>query len=393
MAEVQYRKPLDDNLPWEQRLANYAQNPSAGRDEYKRALEVFNGKNAAGDTAGANAAKTWMGQVNTAIGGAATQPNDDLKQKLQTYLDQSTKPATPFQYDANSDPAYQSQKRIIEQDTARDMNNARVESGAVGMRGGSLQTNQLAQASLRNQQRLQNEITPQLMQQAYQRYNDDRTHEQQQIQNQLGYINSLSGLNQQELDNQYRGEVLSDKQKQDRINLANYLTTTYGVQADPKMDSQFAYDQVKGLTPLAMQQFQAGREDSQFARGIQEAGVTGMYNNQPTLQKQGQEFNQGIQKQQVGIQQQNANTSAFSATSSANNAKDRLALDKSKLGEGNLSQLTNSLNQTFGSFNEDGKFQGVDSNKSAQLRQAIINMNLPDYQTDQLLASYGLPTN
>ncbi|ULL14361.1 hypothetical protein DVH26_07800 [Paenibacillus sp. H1-7] len=356
---VQYRKPVDDEVPWQQRLANYAQNRTAGQDEYKRALEVFRGKSAAGDTEGANSAKTWADQVNTAIGGTGSQYGDDVRSQLSNLQQRAQTPnaelsalqqqikervnRTPqqFSYDKDNDPAYKAALESARQNTQTAAGNIAADMNKRGLLNSTITQDRGNQAAAQEYNRVTNEVLPQLINQAYQRYQGDRQAENQQLNNMLAYtdyldrsgqqqfrndfdlLSTANNLNQQDLDNQYRSEVLSDKQKQDRINLANYLTTTYGIQADPKMDSQVAYDQVKGLTPLAMQEYLQ-------RAAVQNAGLTGLFNGQETMDARKLAADIEDRKAQLDISRMNAGTSAASAANSAGNAAARLAFDREK---------------------------------------------------------------
>jgi hypothetical protein len=98
---------------------------------------------------------------------------------------------------------------------------------------------------------------------------------QDQYRNLSSLVPLLSGLTQQELDNQYRSDALSEQQRQNRINLAQWLTNTYGVYAEPKLETQVAFDQVSGLTPLNRQQFDTAQRQNELSnawRTIMELG-------------------------------------------------------------------------------------------------------------------------
>jgi hypothetical protein len=230
-----------------------------------------------------------------------------------------------------------------------------------------------------------------LQQQAQQnaQSNADRSFNQSTSQNQFN--NSLA-TNQQNAALQNQKFNQTQKTKQDHIDLANLLSQQYGVPVNPTDDPMESYAQVAGLSTVAAKKLAQDAQNTTFDNAIKLA----LANN--TIDKTQADTMQ--QAQQLAISRQNANTSASSAANSATNAansnalaQQRLALDKSKAGEGNLAQLTDSLNHTFGTFDSySGKFQGIEPSKLPQLRQSIIDMNLPDYQTDQILASYGIPT-
>lgn len=217
--------------------------------------------------------------------------------------------------------------------------------------------------------------------QAYQRQVDDRN------------FNYQTGRDQTK-DQQYQ-DALREQQRQGNISLAQWGVEQFGY-GDPKADAGTFFEQYAGVPTQTAQKLAQDASQMGFENAIKKALAENTISD-----SQAQRV---VEQAQLRIQQQNANTSAASAANSAGNAAANLQLNRDKFeyeknqapkpNEGNLSQLTDTLNQTFGSFDQySGKMTGIDSSKSAQLRQAIINMNLPDYQTDQLLASYGLPTN
>jgi hypothetical protein len=229
---VTYQKPVDDDVPWEQKLVNYGQNKNAGLDEYKRALGVYNSKKALGDTAGADAANKWVGQVNTAIGGAgdnykvkASNTMDTIGQKVNSTPFEFKQNAAPFQYNAQSDPSYQAALRQAQQGAQTATNNAMVGLGSRGIGNSSVavdRANQIQQSAIGN---VNDTILPQLMQQAYGRYQDQNNNDyrnqlanyqasQDQIGNLSKYAGTLSDLDQRAADNTYRDNTLAETQKQ-----------------------------------------------------------------------------------------------------------------------------------------------------------------------------------
>lgn len=394
---------------WQDKLMNYSKDPNAARTEYQRASQVYNAKSAIGDTQGANAAKTWMGQVNTAAGGKAVpNPNDDVRQALQSYIERNNKPVTPFSYDPNTDASFQAQKAISEQDTQRGMNNARVEAGAVGMRGGSLQNNQLAQVFAQNQARLMNQVLPQYEQQAYQRYRDQQAQEQQQNQGMLQYASALGNLNQQQIANERA--AAEDALRQRQANLNAYLSvgqaTGYSPVEGPKEDWRLLFqgpgsDPTQFAPNLVGQKFKSDEAQQQFQRGVQEAGLTGSYNDKPTMQKLAQDFNQKQAMEQLAISRMNAGTSAAGQGITAR----RLAWDMdpnnpdnlyktaqiNKLNSTdkkiNLNSAASSLSRQFTKKDEDGNIVVTDPQG---LERAILSQPMSDDQYAYLYNYFGL---
>lgn len=371
MATVQYKKPTDESTPWQQRLVNYASDQNAGKTEYQRALEVQRAKSALGDTAGADAAKKWAGQVRTAVGeDAFNESKNTLAQlsnrintpnpqyaALQKQIEQRlSQPVQQFNFNADTDATVQAQRQMVAQDTARDMNNARVEAGAVGMRGGSLQNNQLSQLSAMHQSRLQNELIPVAKNQAYQAWMDQQQLGNQQLGNMMSYANTLSDMDQRQVANalqvyaqqnqlQQQGfdneRALNNEQRQNKIDnqaIAQWYTQTFGVPVAPKQDWGLVAQQVQGLTPLAVQEFNEQRKNTAWEQNFRQQEVERaarqqaeqMGYNWAQLSQRDKEFlaNQALQQQELDLRRQ---TSSGSQNVNAKDSADNYSIILSDL--------------------------------------------------------------
>ncbi|WP_026021482.1 hypothetical protein [Paenibacillus senegalensis] len=285
MATPTFRQPADNDTPWQQRLANYASDRDAGRNEYKRALEVYQGKSALGDTAGANLAKQWADKVNTATGGYAAQQKSPYQEQIKPLIERMTQNANqqPFQFQApqqfsynpQTDPQYQAALRQAQQNAQTAGNNAMVQMGSRGIGNSSMTTDRVAQIQQSELGRVSDTVLPQLMQQAYQRYADDANRDwQRQLanyqaaqdnQNRLSeLVPLLSGLDQQDwqrgiteagLTGRYNGQNTM-QQRQMNIDNANTLAQLYGTYVGPKDDGNVLFDQVRDMAPINSQQFQ-----------------------------------------------------------------------------------------------------------------------------------------
>ncbi|MEC0231187.1 hypothetical protein [Paenibacillus alba] len=286
---VTYKKPIDDDVPWEQRLANYSGNKDAGMNEYQRALEVYRGKSAAGDTEGANAAKKWSDQVNTAIGGIGNNrtaqinnTTDNIGQRVNAKPFEFKQTAAPFQYNAQSDPAYQAALREAQANASTAAGNISADLNKRGIMDSTVNTNLSNQAAQREYTHVSNDLLPQLMQQAYGRYQDQNNNDyrnqlanyqagQDQIGNLTKYAGTLNGLNQQEADNEqrskdnaYRDNTLAETQKQN--NYDAYLKSV-GITGDlgtgPKNDYMLLGDK-SGNPSFAGQQYADNKVQQEF---------------------------------------------------------------------------------------------------------------------------------
>lgn len=326
----------------------------------------------------------------------ATQPNQELTGMQQAIRDRINKPVQQFNYDQNTDPQYQNAINQAKQNAQTAGNNAMVSLGARGIGNSSITTDRVAQIQQKELGNVTANVLPQLISQAYQRYIGQANLEQQQTGNMLQYTDYLdrSGqqqfrnaydllgqqntMTQQDRDNEYRGDVFADKQKQDRIALANYLTTTYGKQVDPKMDSQLAYDQVEGITPLVMQQFLQ-------QKAAQDAGFTGTYNGQDTEQKKSRVFNEGAENRRIGLQ------AAGQAQSAAN------AANSNALGWANLSQRDKEAMLRYSSENDpnslDNQIKKANLTKLTQDNTKKADHGIDEYDlavVDDLAAKAGI---
>jgi hypothetical protein len=213
------------------------------------------------------------------------QLTNALMQRAQAEAPRFTAPE-PFSYNPQADPQYQNALAEAQRVAGISTNNALVNLGRRGI-GNSQSAVTAAQANAQAATRdVTTRLLPQLIQQAYQRYVDQANRDyqmqlanynamQDQYRNLSSLVPLLSGLTQQELDNQYRSDALSEQQRQNRINLAQWLTNTYGVYAEPKLETQVAFDQVSGLTPLNRQQFDTAQRQNELSnawRTIMELG-------------------------------------------------------------------------------------------------------------------------
>lgn len=233
---------------------------------------------------------------------AVTQRQNNTAQSIiNGLMERYNRPVQQFKFNPDKDAGFQAQKAIIAQDTARDMAAARVRAGASGMRNGSLQTNQLAQVSATNQSRLQNEALPAAFARAYGQFQDQRQAEQQQANGQMSLAEYMARQDQNKFSNdlalrQEDRQTAQDayKQKQDRIDLAKWGINTYGY-GEAKDDYGVFMDQYQDATPLAVQQLKRQNE-------VQDAGITGYYNDSPTLARE--QFQAGQDQQDIENQAQ-----------------------------------------------------------------------------------------
>jgi hypothetical protein len=376
---VTFRKPVDDNVPWDQRLANYASNKDAGKSEYQRALEVYRGKSALGDTEGANAAKKWSDQVNTAIGGIgdnivsnrADQINkttDTVGQKVNATPFEFKQTNAPFQYNAQSDPSYQAALREAQRNTQTAAGNTASLMNSRGILDSTITADRTGQQAQQEYGHVSDTILPQLMQQAYGRYQDQNNNDyrnqlanyqagQDQVKNLTGYAGTLNGLNQQDFNNNLATNQDTRAQQAQDANFTGYYnnSNTSAIQKQIA-DNKAAYD---SASPAEKQRLHV--ENLALAKSIGGTDTTGngdytFSQGQRTLQGQQMDYQkvrdsiadeqykqkfdedvrrygldhalqQAVQLGQLKISQQNANTSSASAANSVSSANFNKLMD------------------------------------------------------------------
>ncbi|MFD7521442.1 hypothetical protein [Paenibacillus chitinolyticus] len=390
MAQTLFRKPVDDDVPFDQRLASYAQDKNKGWDELKRASEVYNGKTALGDAAGVESARKWMDTVNTAMGGTPITNYGNIMQnfnnmKRQESMDhvlgsltQKTQaPAYEFKapgpapvYNAGTDERYQAALREAGRATTMAAGNIAADLNKRGIMNSTITADRGNQAAQQAYGHVADTLLPQYEQMAYQRYSDSANRDMQlqqlnynaqqdQFKNLATLVPLFSGLQQQDADNAYRDSVFADKQKGDRIALANQLSQLFGISVNPTMDTQLTYNQVAGMKPLNAQQldWQKTVSDRDYQRGVFENdrafGQTQLMN-----EAQINNWNNANSRDwaQLGLNQQNIN------------------LDKSKLG-----------------FQMDQGVNGNHSISATQLKSIIEGSSLMD--VDKLTGKKTPPTD
>ncbi|MFF2156052.1 hypothetical protein ACFVVQ_12120 [Paenibacillus chitinolyticus] len=347
-----YRKPVDDDVPWEQRLVNYSQDKNAGKTEYQRAMEVFNAKNSLGDTTGAASARKWADQVNSATGGYASQPDSVLKKdefttQRDNFLKQwgeaaSQRPAQveapkPFVYNQNEDPYYQNALRQARANIGTEQNNTMAKLRGSGQGNSSLSETLAHQIANKQMERVDTQLLPQMIDQAYNRYQDqnkwnfDINKENYNRENEYrsalsNLMSTYNNLGQQELQNEiaqapltgkFNGNNTMDTRVKNMDMMFNWADRT-GYMGTP-VDDWLNY----GFQDKGPRTLQGQTQD--LNKAVTESGLTGYFNNLPTLERERlaeniRQFGITSDMQKLGQQQD------------YDYKQGSLALDKSRLG-------------------------------------------------------------
>jgi hypothetical protein len=192
--------------------------------------------------------------------------------------------------------------------------------------------------------------------------------------------------------------------KKQHIDLANKLTELFGVKVNPTADPMQSYAQVAGLSTTAAQKIAQDAKQSTFDNAVKLA----LANNTITQTQ----ANIMHQAQQIGISQQNANTSAAnSGNTASNNQQNQLmavwkATGKAPAGIPNVAEGTQyataadgklSTAEGYSSYTDgvakyatNQKTGTKDLNNPNDVEAAILQSNLPESEMKKLYTRYGL---
>lgn len=123
-----------------------------------------------------------------------------IETKINTPF-QPYQPAQPFSYDPQSDPQYQAALRRAQENARLASGNTMAQMNARGLLNSTITADRVGQIQQGEMARVSDELVPQLMQQAYQRYMDAENQRYRQYldqygmaQDQIGNLGNLVGL-------------------------------------------------------------------------------------------------------------------------------------------------------------------------------------------------------
>lgn len=269
----------------------------------------------------------------------ATQTDPELAAMRQALKDRISKPVQQFSYDQNNDPAYKSALESARQNSQTAAGNISADMNKRGLLNSTITQDRGNQAAAQEYNRVSNEIAPQLMQQAYQRYIGQQNLENQQTGNMMQYADSLDRTGQQQFRNQFdvlgqqnimnqndainsRNQQQDSRQKRlDNTAIQQWYQQQYGVPIQAKDDWNLVADQVTGLKTVAQQKQESEAQKAAYDNAVKQfeslgtatpeiAQILGIPVGTTTQQAR---YQQG----QLGVQQQNANTSTARANKPA----------------------------------------------------------------------------
>lgn len=145
---------------------------------------------------------TLSGSAATSAASAtAAKPTSQSSELMALMKAQATKQATPFSYDANSDPAYQAALQRARANIQTGNAQVQADTNRRGILNSTITTDRGSEIAAQEMGNVETTVLPQLMQQAYQRYADQQAQEQQQFANQGSLAQMYINEDQRGIDN------------------------------------------------------------------------------------------------------------------------------------------------------------------------------------------------
>lgn len=251
-----------------------------------------------------------------------TPPTQNTLGQIQDFINkqsqfQYTTP-DPFTYDQNTDPAYQAQLAEAKKNIANQQadTNAFLRGNGQGKSSYSeMVSNQVADSTMAS---IANDLVPQLMQQAYQRYTDDanRNLQIQQLnygvgQDTISGLSNLYGLQDKEYfqnpitEAELTGNYLPAEARQviNQLLGLKQQAETKGITAQERAGLSQQADVLRSkLQALGVDPSLYGANVNSKTAAANNPGIRTLAGQQIDLQKQGQDFNQKFSQEQFAYQ-------------------------------------------------------------------------------------------
>lgn len=344
-------------------LEAYRTRQAAGQDTTAQAKYLTNQLGYTGALPGATPstpATTTMPAAPAAATPKTSAGQSELMDLMKAY---ATKQATPFSYDANSDPAYQAALQRARANINEGNSQVQAETNRRGVLNSTITTDRGSEIAAKEMGNVETTVLPQLMQQAYQRYADQQAMEQQQFANQGNLSQMYINEDQRGIDNtntragltgnlpgdaqaqQLYSQLLTLKQQAEapgitaaeRSKLSNQANgiraALSGMGVDiARLGADTSYSTASQVTPtvrtLQGQQLDAQRQAQQQALEQQQwenrfnygQAIGQFANGQQTLAAKNQAFNQNL-----ATRQQNTAESQYAEQLAYQKARDAVA--------------------------------------------------------------------
>lgn len=331
----------------------------------------------------------------------ANVPNAESAGLMAQLKERINKPVTQFNYDANSDPQYQAALRQAQQNSQTAGNNAMVAMGSRGIGNSSITSDRVAQIGQREVGRVTDTVLPQLLNQAYQRFQGQQQAEQAQLGNMFNLASAYDNqdntsynrqaqalgltneFNQQDLNNQFRTDQAAEQKKQGNWNA--YLQSV-GLTGDLGTGAKEDYSKLgdkTGNLSLQGQQQKNAYDQQQYANQFNEKQTA--FDNkmkQAQMAQQAQQFaaSQGIQWANLNQRQQEFVTEQAMKMQQLTAQNDPKSLDN-QYKQAQINSLNSKITPAAGIDEYDlalvdsmANQQGVDMSKPETIKSFVADL-------------------
>ncbi|WP_342416275.1 hypothetical protein NST83_01210 [Paenibacillus sp. FSL R10-2782] len=245
---------------------------------------------------------------------ANTQSGNELMSQMRQLASQQPK---LFDYDVKSDPEYQAALQRAQSNIKTGTNQTMAEMNRRGILNSTITTDRADEIAANEMGRVETDVVPSLVSQAYQRFQNEQAQQQQQISNYATMAQMYQGEDQRGFGNKVTesgitgnwmpegaqeivNNILSFKQRAE----APGVTAQQRAQLSAQADGARAQLLSLGVNPSAY----GANVNSSAARAVNQ-GIRTLPGQAQDLAAQGQQFNQGLQTAQYneGVRQYDQN--------------------------------------------------------------------------------------
>lgn len=310
-----------------QNQSNIANNSAYRDSETQRALQVIAQRQAAGQDTSAQqkyltknlgykpptdpARNNPTSATSMDSTGAKPRSNNQSSELMEMMRQIATKESTPFSYDPNSDPAYQAALQRARANIDAGNSQAQAEMNRRGILNSTITSDRMGEIASQEMGRVETDVLPSLMQQAYQQYLDRENMRNQQLSNLGNVAQMYISEDQRGIDNtntraQMTGYLPGGEQAQSLVNQLMTLKQQAEAPGITAAERTKLSNQADGIRAMLGQM---GVDASAYGANVNyntasqiTPTIRTLQGQQLDLSRQGQAFDQQFTQQQFAYQ-------------------------------------------------------------------------------------------
>lgn len=320
-AEAEMRRRIAQNQ------ANIANNQAHKDSEIQRALQVIANREKQGlDTSAqqkylntnlgykpstTNATPTTTPSPTPTATQSTPKPTQQSSDLMDMMRQIATRETTPFSYDPNSDPAYQAALQRARTNIDQGNSAAQAEMNRRGILNSTITSDRMGEIAASEMGRVETDVLPALMQQAYQKYLDQENMKNQQLANIGNVAQMYISEDQRGIDNtntraQLTGYLPGGEQAQGLVNQLMGLKQQAEAKGITAAERTKLSNQADGIRAMLAQM---GVDASQYGANVNyntasqiAPTIRTIQGQQLDMSKQGQAFDQQFTQEQFAYQ-------------------------------------------------------------------------------------------